>query len=71
MARPFVSILVDTYNHERFIEKALASVLEQDYPAADREIIVVDDGSTDKTPAIIQKFATQVCAIRKRNGGQA
>jgi hypothetical protein len=71
MARPFVSILVDTYNHERFIEKALASVLEQDYPAADREIIVVDDGSTDKTPAIIQKFATQVRAIRKRNGGQA
>jgi cellulose synthase/poly-beta-1,6-N-acetylglucosamine synthase-like glycosyltransferase len=42
-----VSVLIDTYNHERFIEKAITSALEQDFPASYREIIVVDDGSTD------------------------
>ena len=46
MEKPFVSVLIDTYNHEeRFIEKAIVSVLEQDFPVKDREILVVDDGS--------------------------
>jgi hypothetical protein len=71
MTRPFVSVLVDTYNHEEFIEQALNSVLEQDYPAAEREIIVVDDGSTDRTPEILQRFAPHIRLIRKNNGGQA
>jgi glycosyltransferase involved in cell wall biosynthesis len=71
MARPFVSILIDTYNHERFIEKAIASVLEQDFPPTDREILVVDDGSTDRTPEIIRKFEPQVRMLWKANGGQA
>ena len=42
MSKPYVSVLIDTYNHERFIE--------QDMPMADLEIAVVDDGSTDRTP---------------------
>lgn len=71
MAKPFVSILIDTYNHERFIEQAIVSALEQDFPAADREIIVVDDGSTDRTPNIVRKFEPHVRLIRKPNGGQA
>ena len=71
MARPYVSVLVDTYNHERFIEQAVASVLEQDFPATEREIIVVDDGSQDRTPAIVSRFVPQVRLIRKANGGQA
>jgi glycosyltransferase involved in cell wall biosynthesis len=71
MAKPSVSILIDTYNHERFIEKAIVSVLEQDFPAAEREILVVDDGSTDRTPEIVRKFEPQVRLLRKRNGGQA
>jgi len=49
MTRPYVTVLIDTYNHERFIEQVITSVLEQDFPAADREILVVDDGSTDRT----------------------
>ncbi|HTQ62324.1 MAG TPA: glycosyltransferase [Candidatus Solibacter sp.] len=71
MAKPFVSVLIDTYNHERFIEKAIASVLEQDFPASEREILVVDDGSTDGTAEIVRKFEPHLRLIRKANGGQA
>ncbi len=71
MPKPFVSVLIDTYNHERFIEQAITSVLEQDFPASDREILVVDDGSTDRTPEIARKFEPRVRLMRKMNGGQA
>jgi hypothetical protein len=71
MTRPFLSVLVDTYNHERFIEQAIQSVLGQDFPAADREILVVDDGSTDRTPEILRRLEPQVRVLRKANGGQA
>jgi len=69
--KPLITALVDTYNHERYIEQALASVLEQGLSPAELEIVVVDDGSTDKTPAIIQKFLPRVKHVRKKNGGQA
>ena len=71
MAKPFVSVLIDTCNHERFIEKAVTSVLEQDFSAAEREILVVDDGSSDRTPEILRRFEPQVRVLRKENGGQA
>lgn len=71
MAKLPISVLIDTYNHERFIEKAITSVLRQDFPVSDREIIVVDDGSTDRTPEIVQRFGSQVRYIPKANGGQA
>src|SRR6266404_1961988 len=69
--KPLITALVDTYNHERYIEQALASVLEQGLSPAELEIVVVDDGSTDRTPEIIQKFAPRVRHVRKKNGGQA
>jgi glycosyltransferase involved in cell wall biosynthesis len=71
MPSPFVSVLIDTYNHDRFIEEAVNSVLAQDFPSGDREILVVDDGSTDKTPALLRKFEPHVRILRKANGGQA
>src|SRR5277367_1955108 len=71
MAKPFVSILIDTYNHEKFIEQAIVSALEQDFPASEREIIVVDDGSCDRTPDVVRKFEPHLRLLRKENGGQA
>jgi hypothetical protein len=71
MARPFISVLIDTYNHEQFIEQAIASVLGQDFPVSEREILVVDDGSTDKTPDILRKYEPRIRVLRKENGGQA
>jgi glycosyltransferase involved in cell wall biosynthesis len=71
MAKVFVSVLIHTYNHEPFIEEAVRSVLVQDFPAADREILVVDDESTDCTPELLSQFASKVRILRKPNGGQA
>jgi glycosyltransferase involved in cell wall biosynthesis len=71
MTRPAFTVLIDTFNHERFLHDAIVSVLEQDLPAADAEILVVDDGSTDRTPAIARAFAPRVRYLRKENGGQA
>jgi len=71
MTTPAVTVLIDTYNHERFIEEAIVSVLQQDFPASEMEILVVDDGSTDATPEIVRKFEPRVRLIRKPNGGQA
>lgn len=71
MAASLVTVLIDTYNHERFIEEAIVSVLEQDFPTSDMEILVVDDGSTDRTAEIVRKFERRVRLLRKANGGQA
>jgi glycosyltransferase involved in cell wall biosynthesis len=71
---PSVSVLVNTYNHERFIAQCLQSVLDQTFPADQMEIIVVDDGSTDSTPQITQSFIPRsrpsINYVRKPNGGQ-
>src|ERR1700730_9699412 len=69
--KPLVTALVDTYNHERYIEQALVSVVEQGLSTAELEILVVDDGSTDNTSSIIQKFVARVKHLRRKNGGQA
>ena len=66
-----VTVLIDTYNHERFIERAITSVLEQDMPLDDVEILVIDDGSTDRTPELVRCFEPRVRYLQKPNGGQA
>ena len=71
MTKPHISVLIDTYNQERYIEQAIVSVLEQDFPREEMQIVVVDDGSTDDTPSIIEKFLPRLRYVRKQNGGQA
>jgi len=69
--KPLATVLIDTYNHEKYIEQAILSALSQDVPSVDYEIVVVDDGSTDRTPEIVRKFAPRVRLLSKKNGGQA
>ncbi len=53
--QPLVSVIVPAYNAERFIRRTLASALAQTY--TNLEVLVVDDGSTDATVAIVQEVA--------------
>ncbi|ONG70995.1 hypothetical protein BKK42_17900 [Bacillus cereus] len=65
-----VSIIVPAYNVDKFIEKCLSSILEQTY--TNIEVIVVDDGSTDKTGQLIDNVSQQdnrVNVIHKKNAG--
>ena len=51
---PLVSVIVTAYNAEEFVERALDSVLRQTYPHI--EILAVNDGSTDSTAAILDRY---------------
>lgn len=71
MTEPLVSVLIDTYNQEHFIEQAIESVLAQGLPPSELEILVIDDGSTDSTAALVAKFGPRIRYICKKNAGQA
>ena len=66
---PKVSVIIPVFNGEAYLREAIDSALSQTYPR--HEIIVVDDGSTDKTWALIESFGSVVRGIRKENGGVA
>jgi GT2 family glycosyltransferase len=56
-----VSILITTYNSDKFLKTCLESALQQDYP--DREIIIVDNASSDGTRAVLREFETRLRVI--------
>lgn len=62
-----VSVLIPTYNEEKNISNCLETMLDQDYPKL--EIIVVDDGSTDKTKEFVKKFPVKL--IEQNHQGPA
>lgn len=66
-----VTVLIDTYNYGRFLGRAIDSVVAQTYPASRIDILVIDDGSTDETPEVIQRYSDRVRYVRKERGGQA
>ena len=69
-ANPLVSVIVPAYNVEAYLETCLDSILNQDY--APLEIVLVDDGSTDYTGALCDKYARAhpcIRVIHKENGG--
>lgn len=65
-ANPFVSVVMPVYNAEKFLPEALESVLAQDY--APFEVIVIDDGSTDGTAQVVERYPEVTC-IRQENAG--
>lgn len=71
MKAPYFTVLIDAYNYGRYVEEAVSSVLEQDFPREEREILVVDDGSTDDTATRLRKFGNAIRYLYKSNGGQA
>lgn len=74
-AMPLVSVLIPAFNHERFVQRCLDSVLEDPYPA--KELIIIDDGSTDKTGERIADWVATHCMelpieyVRRDNKGVA
>ena len=70
--KPLISIVIPTYNYSSELPRAVASVCRQ-LKEASAELIVVDDGSTDDTPAVIDSLClahpNMLKAIRKPNGG--
>lgn len=64
---PSVTVVIPVYNGARFLRSAIDSALAQTWK--DLEILVVDDGSTDETPAVIASYGARIRTIRKPNGG--
>jgi glycosyltransferase involved in cell wall biosynthesis len=66
--QPFVSIVVCTYNGAGHIGATLTALVQQTYPQKRYEIIVVDDGSTDDTAAIVKEFEVQLIQLVTNQG---
>lgn len=64
-----ISVVIPAYNSSKFIAQTLQSVLGQTFPAT--EILVIDDGSTDDTATIAERFGPPVRVIRRPNARQA
>src|SRR5688572_26317381 len=65
---PVVSVITPTYNQAAFLRDTIESVLSQDYPAIEYQII--DDGSTDETPRILAEYEGRAWIERHDNCGQ-
>jgi len=64
---PTVSVIIPTYNRGWILREAIDSVLLQGF--SDYELIVVDDGSTDDTPAILDSYGQDIIVLRQPNQG--
>jgi glycosyltransferase involved in cell wall biosynthesis len=64
---PRVSVIIPTRNRAYFLQQAIGSVLDQTF--RDLEVIVVDDGSTDATPYVLQKWKDRIRVVRQENSG--
>jgi glycosyltransferase involved in cell wall biosynthesis len=68
---PFVSVVVPVFNGADTVEELLLSLLALDYPAERHEIIVVDNGSTDRTREIVGRYPVSLLEERETQGASA
>jgi glycosyltransferase involved in cell wall biosynthesis len=61
------SVLVPVQNRQEYVRQAIDSVLSQAF--SDFELIVVDDGSSDRTPDVLQSYGARIKMIRQANQG--
>lgn len=66
---PLISIVIPVYNGEKYLGEAIDSALAQTYQ--NYEIVVVNDGSTDKTNEVVEKYSEKIRFYTKLNGGQS
>jgi cellulose synthase/poly-beta-1,6-N-acetylglucosamine synthase-like glycosyltransferase len=71
MMPPAASIIVAVYNGQRTLKECLDSLLRLDYPKARREVIVVDNGSGDATPEILDAYAHMITVVHEARRGAA
>ncbi len=69
MSQPLVSVIIDNFNYAEFLGEAIESALAQTY--SNTELIVVDDGSTDGSRAVLERFGGRVRALYQANAGPA
>ena len=66
---PKISVIIPAYNEEKVIANTIEGLIETKYP--NKEIILVDDGSTDKTLSIAMQYKDKIRVLHKENGGKA
>ncbi len=62
-----VSVIIPTYNRDKFVTKAIDSVLNQSF--TDYELIVIDDGSTDDTRTVLKEYSHKIRYVQQENAG--
>lgn len=69
---PSVAILVPCYNEEKTVGKTVESLLSLDYPKDKLNVVIIDDGSTDRTFEVMRTFEhhSQITLLQKENGGK-
>ena len=65
-----VTVIVPVFNGEASLEPCIRSILEFDYPRKRMEVIVVDNGSTDGTASILNRYRTDVRVLREGGRGR-
>ncbi|MFA6024671.1 MAG: glycosyltransferase family 2 protein [Candidatus Gracilibacteria bacterium] len=70
---PFLSVIIPTYNRAEKLEKCLHALREQSLASESFEVLVVDDGSTDSTPKVLERWAkdwNNIKHLHQENAGQ-
>ena len=67
---PIISVIIPTYNQSEFLGRCLRSILDQIIPKEEYEIIVIDDGSNDKTSKVLKIYEKEISIVEnKENKG--